>query len=154
MSEVTLDLQDLRAALADDDCVGVRENGGDGEASRALDVHEERAGGRDEGLELVLAGLTGCMLVQGPGCGSKGGSSVRGGGGVEKVNGENLGSCQHASSIEIVCVRRWPQSWAVKILWQSPRLSCAGDTESHRTLSAASRRSSLTILSVYGEFSV
>jgi hypothetical protein len=62
--------QDLRAALADDDCVGVREDGGDGEASGALDVHEERAGGRHKGLELVLLGL-----------------SSRGG--VEKVNGEN-----------------------------------------------------------------
>ena len=51
-------LQDLRAALADDDCVGVREDGGDGEASGALDVHEEGAGSRHEGLELVLAGLT------------------------------------------------------------------------------------------------
>lgn len=87
-----LDLQDLRAALADDDCVGVREDGGDGEASRALDVHEERAGGGDEGLELVLAGLTACMLV---GCrgGESGDVSVRGGGGVEKVNSENLGWC-------------------------------------------------------------
>jgi hypothetical protein len=51
-------LQDLRAALADDDGVCVREDGGDGEAARALDVHEERAGGGHEGLELVLLGLT------------------------------------------------------------------------------------------------
>ena len=63
LSKITLDLQDLRAALADDDCVGVREDSGDGEASRALDVHEERAGSGDEGLELVLAGLTECMLA-------------------------------------------------------------------------------------------
>jgi hypothetical protein len=62
--------QDLRAALADDDCVGVREDGGDGEASGALDVHEEGAGSRHESLELVLAGLSGR-------------------GGVEKVNCEN-----------------------------------------------------------------
>ena len=59
----TLDLQDLRAALADDDCVGVREDGGDGEASGALDVHEEGAGSGHEGLELVLVGLTACLLV-------------------------------------------------------------------------------------------
>jgi hypothetical protein len=51
-------LQDLRAALADDDGVCVREDGGDGEAARALDVHEERARGGHEGLELVLLGLT------------------------------------------------------------------------------------------------
>jgi hypothetical protein len=63
--------QDLRAALADDDCVCVREDGGDGEASRALDVHEERAGSGHESLELVLAGLSGR-------------------GRVEKVNCENL----------------------------------------------------------------
>lgn len=65
LPQMTLHLQDLRAALADDDCVGVRENGGDGEASRALDVHEERAGSGHKGLELVLAGLTGCVLVGG-----------------------------------------------------------------------------------------
>jgi hypothetical protein len=51
-------LQDLRAALADDDSVCVREDGGDSEAARALDVHEERAGSRHEGLELMLLGLT------------------------------------------------------------------------------------------------
>lgn len=61
---MTHDLQDLRAALADDDCVGVREDGGDGEASGALDVHEERAGSGHEVLELVLAGLTTYMLVE------------------------------------------------------------------------------------------
>ena len=72
-----LDLQDLRAALADDDCVGVREDGGDGKASRALDVHEERAGSRDKGLELVLAGLTGCLLVDGRGGKSRGGKRTR-----------------------------------------------------------------------------
>jgi hypothetical protein len=49
--------QDLRAALADDDCVGVREDGGDGEASGALDVHEEGARAGDKHLQLVLAGL-------------------------------------------------------------------------------------------------
>ena len=87
---IVLDLQDLRAALADDDCVGVREDGGDGEASRALDVHEERAGGGHKGLELVLAGLTGCMLVGGLGGGSRS-VCVRGGRRVEKVNSENLG---------------------------------------------------------------
>lgn len=58
-----LDLQDLRAALADNDCVCVREDGGDGEASGALDVHEEGAGSGDKSLELVLAGLTGHLLV-------------------------------------------------------------------------------------------
>jgi hypothetical protein len=53
-----LSLQDLRAALADNDGVGVREDGGDCEASGALDVHKEGAGSGHEGLELVLAGLT------------------------------------------------------------------------------------------------
>ena len=33
--------EDGRAAGADDDCLGVREDGGDGEATGALDVHEE-----------------------------------------------------------------------------------------------------------------
>jgi hypothetical protein len=59
-----VDLQDLRAALADNNCVCVREDGGDGEASRALDVHEEGARGGHEGLELVLVGLTRHMLVE------------------------------------------------------------------------------------------
>lgn len=47
------------------------EDGGDGEASRALDVHEERAGSGDQGLELVLLSL-----------GSRAG--------VEEIDGENL----------------------------------------------------------------
>lgn len=86
---IVLDLQDLRAALADDDCVGVREDGGDGEASGALDVHEEGAGSGHEGLELVLAGLTRHLLVAGRG--RRGGNMcVRGRGRVEKVNCENL----------------------------------------------------------------
>jgi hypothetical protein len=65
------DLQDLRAALADDNCVCVREDGGDGEATRALDIPEEGAGSGHKLLELVLAGLTGRMLVgcQGHGLG-------------------------------------------------------------------------------------
>jgi hypothetical protein len=37
------------------DCLGVREDGCDCEAARALDVHEEGARARDEGLKLVLA---------------------------------------------------------------------------------------------------
>lgn len=58
------------ATLADDDGLGVGEDGGDGEASRALDVHEERAGGRNQSLELVLLSL-----------GSRAG--------VEEIDGEN-----------------------------------------------------------------
>jgi hypothetical protein len=85
-------LQDLRAALADDDCVGVREDGGDGEASGALDVHEEGARGGHEGLELVLAGLTIRLLVARRR--RRGGIvCVRGRRGVEKVNCENLKYC-------------------------------------------------------------
>jgi len=48
----------------------VREDGGDGEATGALDVHEEGSGGGHEGLELVLLGLGGRGRVQ-------------------KINGEN-----------------------------------------------------------------
>ena len=92
ISREVIDLQDLRAALADDDCVCVREDGGDVEASRALDVHEEGAGGRHEGLELVLAGLTAGLLVGDRGY-EVGDVCVRGRGGVEKVNCENLGRC-------------------------------------------------------------
>jgi len=33
--------EDLGAASANDDSLGVGEDGGDGEAARALDVHEE-----------------------------------------------------------------------------------------------------------------
>jgi len=36
----------------------VGEDGGDGEAAGALNVHEERAGLGHKGLELVLAGLS------------------------------------------------------------------------------------------------
>lgn len=43
--------QDLGAAGADDDGLGVGEDGGDGEAAGALDVHEEGARAGDEGLQ-------------------------------------------------------------------------------------------------------
>jgi hypothetical protein len=42
---------------ADDDCLSVRENGGDCEATWALNVHEEGSGTGHELLELVLAGF-------------------------------------------------------------------------------------------------
>lgn len=50
--------QNLGAAGADDDGLCVREDGGNGEAARALDVHEERAWAWDKSLQLVLAGLS------------------------------------------------------------------------------------------------
>lgn len=43
-----------RAALADDDGLGVGEDGGDCEAAGALDVHEEGAGSRHKGLGYML----------------------------------------------------------------------------------------------------
>ena len=42
---------------ADDDCLSVREDGGDCEAAGAFDVHEEGSGAWHELLELVLAGF-------------------------------------------------------------------------------------------------
>jgi len=42
-----------RAAAAEDDGLGVAEDGGYAETARALDVHEERVGGLDQALELV-----------------------------------------------------------------------------------------------------
>lgn len=42
--------QDGGAALADDDGLSVREDGSDGEAAGALDVHEEGPGRGDKGL--------------------------------------------------------------------------------------------------------
>jgi hypothetical protein len=75
--------EDLRAAGADDNGLGVRENGGDGEAAGALDVHEERPWAWNERLcgmlgyavqacefcggvylQLVLAGLSLWAWVQ------------------------------------------------------------------------------------------
>jgi len=49
--------QNSRASGADDYGLCVGEDGGDCEAARALDVHEEGSGSWDEGLELVLACL-------------------------------------------------------------------------------------------------
>ena len=43
----------LSAAAAEDDRLGVREHGCNGEAARALDVHEERVGALNQTLELV-----------------------------------------------------------------------------------------------------
>jgi len=53
-----------RAASADYYSLCVREDGGDCEATGALDVHEERAGSRDKVLELVLASLSGRGRVE------------------------------------------------------------------------------------------
>lgn len=67
--------ENLSARAADDDGLGVGEDGGDGEATRALDVHEERVGVLHKSLELVRASL---LL----------------GGGVQKVDGESLAVIQ------------------------------------------------------------
>jgi len=61
----------------------VRENGGDGEAAGALDIHEEASGSGDECLEFVLAGLGH-------------------GRGVEKVNCEN----HLAGFVQSMCILR------------------------------------------------
>lgn len=63
--------KDLSARAANDNSLGVGEDGGDGEAARALDVHEERVGVLHKSLEFVAASL---LL----------------GGGVKKVDGESL----------------------------------------------------------------
>jgi hypothetical protein len=42
--------QDRRAAGADDNCLCMREDGCDGEAARALDIHEEGSGSRNKVL--------------------------------------------------------------------------------------------------------
>lgn len=49
--------QNLSAATAEHDRLGVREDRGDGEAARALHVHEERVGVLNQTLELVAARL-------------------------------------------------------------------------------------------------
>jgi hypothetical protein len=62
--------QHLRAAGAHDDGLGVREDGGDGEAAGALDVHEEAAWCGHEGLAEVCVRwwceklCTGCMYLE------------------------------------------------------------------------------------------
>lgn len=63
--------ENLGTRAADNNGLGVREDGGDGEAAGALDVHEERVGVLHKSLELVRASL---LL----------------GGGVKKVDGESL----------------------------------------------------------------
>lgn len=55
----------------------MREDSGDSEATRALDIHEERVGVLHKSLELVAASL---LL----------------GGGVEKVDGESLSEYEGA----------------------------------------------------------
>lgn len=91
--------EDGRAAGTDDNRLRMREDGGDGEAAGALDIHEEGSGSGDEGLrgirsagflvdggpcimvaylELVLASLSGC-------------------GRVEEINCENLNRQNHVS---------------------------------------------------------
>jgi hypothetical protein len=79
----------------------VREDGGDGEAAGALDVHEEGAGGGHKGLELVLLGLGGR-------------------GGVEEINGEHLYEISSASLSGVVIVaipRRRPSVAGSCAVW-------------------------------------
>jgi len=80
--------EDLGAAGADDDGLCVGEDGGDGEAAGALDVHEEGAGTGDEGLELVLAGLSG-------------------GSGVEEIDCENHLDGLTVVFVECALLRKW-----------------------------------------------
>lgn len=47
--------EDRGAALADDNSLGVREYGGDGEAAGALDVHEERSGAGHQSLPEMIS---------------------------------------------------------------------------------------------------
>ncbi|KIW07524.1 uncharacterized protein PV09_01487 [Verruconis gallopava] len=97
--------QDLRAALADDDGLSMRENSGDGEAARALDVHEEGAWGGHKSLELVL-----------PRLGS--------GRGVEKVNSENLEVTKSAVRVSL----RWGKALCnVKGRRGRSRSNCSGE---------------------------
>jgi len=56
--------QDGRARAADDDGLGVGEDGGDVETSWALDVHEERAWGWDKCLQLMLLCLSNWVGVE------------------------------------------------------------------------------------------
>lgn len=63
--------QHLRAPGAHDHRLRVAEDGCDGEAAGALDVHEEAARARHEGFELVLFGFGG-------------------GAGVQEIDGEDL----------------------------------------------------------------
>jgi len=71
-----------RAAGADDDGLCVGEDGGDGKAAGALDIHEEGSWGRDKVLELVLASLSGW-------------------GWVEKIDSENLFRQHHVSNLHL-----------------------------------------------------
>lgn len=83
--------------MADDNGLGVGEDGGDGEAAGALDVHEEGSGSGDESLIEQSLLVFSVMLV---GRGRRGRPSnsylelvllgLRGRGGVQKINSENL----------------------------------------------------------------
>jgi hypothetical protein len=131
----------------------VREDGGDGEATGALDVHKEGAGSGHESLELVLAGLTRHLLVA---CRNRGVGNVcvRGRGGVEKINCENLGYCQYRALIKIAFAQgETAEGCGLDVLWQTPRVSWA---RSQHPLAASWRPSQgqLTILTIYGEFGV
>lgn len=63
--------EDGGAALADDDGLGVGEDSGDGEATRALHIHEEGAGGGHKGLLRPVSVITavgrgevsGCLML-------------------------------------------------------------------------------------------
>ena len=46
--------ENSRTSLADNHCLGVREDSGDCKTAGTLDIHEERSGRRDESLSMVL----------------------------------------------------------------------------------------------------
>lgn len=56
--------QDSGTVVTGDGGLGVREDGGDVQASLALDVHEVGSWGLDQGLQFVLLGLGGWVRVQ------------------------------------------------------------------------------------------
>lgn len=123
-----------RAAAADDDGLCVREDGCDGEAAGALDVHEEGAWDGYEGLLFVRVSEWFCS-IDGPGtrprlcCNGTGGgaeedelrmylelvlSRFSGWCWVEQVDGENLSWC-----VSSVAKRRSEGQWAVNVpLWR------------------------------------
>ena len=95
--------EDGGAALADDDGLRVGEDGGDGEAAGALDVHEEGSGAGYQGLSGIVSIIARIIFRR-----SSSGLfsfvsylqlvllSLGGRAGVEEINCENLWkSCQH-----------------------------------------------------------
>lgn len=129
------------------------EDGGDGEAAGALDVHEERSGSGDEGLIEQNLLVFSILFIRRGRRGRPSNSylelvllGLRGRGGVQKINSENLNANLLAKffsavadsfGVELDPILAGDAEFSRRYLSLESRLSCGGN----RSISRTGRRS-------------